>query len=91
MLGDVNAVFPTVSSGAARSTTADRATRVPPVALAVMVSAIAAIFALVGYLVVGLSEGQLVITTLLVASLLGWLNVSPRSHSDTSSNGSARN
>lgn len=62
----MNTTFP-----ATRNTTP---TRVRPVVLALVVSAVAALAAVTAHLVFGVGETPIVIGTLVVASVVGWLN-----------------
>lgn len=54
--------------------------RIQPVLLASVVSALAAVVAVVGHVVLGLGETPLVIGTLVASSVIGWINAEPRHH-----------
>jgi fatty acid desaturase len=51
-------------------------TRIHPVVLATVVSAVAAVIAAVANAAAGVGEVPLVIGTLVIASIVGWVNVS---------------
>lgn len=79
MLGPVSAVIHTHRHLDRQPVTGEStgSTRVQPVMLAMVASLVAATLAVVAHLVVGVGEMPLVVGTLLVASLIGWRNVSP--------------
>jgi fatty acid desaturase len=74
MLGGDHEVMTMLTTHSAPTTIAERRPAVPPVRLAAIVSIVAVVVAVVLHTVAGVAETPLVVGTLVVASLAGWVN-----------------